>query len=160
MEFLIQATSRSKQDSESAQLTRKVKTLEKDLYYYKKTSRDLRRKLQQLCIHSDDDNRRYGSATIGQQEMVKFKDLSDSAPQLMEDRHVGGNGERRWGEVGEERRGNVGVGSLSFGSGSVPYHGGDRGVIGLATAAMVIGAERSKKPVLVRKSRSELRLLR
>lgn len=168
MEFLVQETSQSSQSTESAQqLTRKVKALEKDLHYYKKTSRHLRKKLQQQqqCVHDDDGGRGCDSGVIGRRGMETSKELSGSAPQLMEERHDGVDGERkrRGGGVREEDRKTECIGSVSSGCGPVSQlveEGRTRDVVGLPTAVMVTAAERSKQHVLVKKCRSELRLLR
>lgn len=97
MEFLFQQTSHSQQDSESMQhLTKKVKTLEKDLYYYKKTSRDLRKKLQ-LQDMRDDVDRRSDSMAVDREGTEKFMELSGCAPKLVEK-----GGDRRRGQGARE----------------------------------------------------------
>ena len=82
VELLMQQVSQSQDatsgGAESADLTGKVKSLEKDLYYYKKTSRDLRKKLQAVSLSSTSGVHVVESIKVSSEERV------NSAPELEE----------------------------------------------------------------------------
>lgn len=83
----MQQISRSRQSDESTEeLASKVKILERDLYYYRKTSRDLRKKLQSASISS------------GVEAIKVAEELANSAPELE------GSG-RSQGRVKKRRKG-------------------------------------------------------
>ena len=153
--------------SASEDLLSKVRALEKDLYYYKKTSRDLRKKLQAMSLS--------GSPEIEISERIQVsKEHDGNAPEL----EGGGKSERK-----KKKKGPIGVPetvsldtlnvagrkdgdskeqlskSLMEEDGSRRVdNGAEMGVVSVTNMASTAG--RQQKQQIVKKRKHELRQLR
>lgn len=159
---------KQQQGAESADMVSKVKALEKDLYYYRKTSRDLRKKLQTLSSSSSE---RAGEG-VGLVEGLKMaEECVNSAPELegsggspkkaRRKRRVAGGIGGAGREAAEQRGGIEQVGSI--------FAAGREGATDVDGSAMVSsrrdegkvgGAVSSPPKVVVKKHKKELRQLR
>ena len=133
-------TSFSAAPASTEELVAKVKTLEKDLYYYRKTSRDLRRKLQ--SVSSVDRTARGSNRSTG---VGGAEEGVNSAPE-MEGGKVAGHT-----KVKSKRRKDVGIGGKELtvgagGGGELAGHkhgetGGEDADIGVVDGGNLAGVE-------------------
>lgn len=96
MQFLMQQVFQSKQSDESAEkLASKVKSLEKDLFYYRKTSRDLRKKMGMASIAGAGGGGDITALAVEGVRIAAAEERVSSAPELDESGRTQGNRQKR-----------------------------------------------------------------